>query len=148
MSNTTDFGEVLVSGVSYGSGIGLENCPTKLTSYLSKVVKGDGLVHRASGMHTIQIHTINLNANIVIEGTLDQNPNSGAWLPVPLTNTFTGNTTTTLVYDFVLPVPHIPSSGKTKDTTQFFIASGQYAWLRANISNMSIGIVDSIKLSF
>lgn len=146
MKNKTDFGEVLVSGFSYNAGIG--NAPTKQTSYVSPPVKGDGLIHRASGQHTIQIHTINFTGNIVIEATMDRDPNSGAWLPVQLTDTITGNVVTELQYVFPIPVPGVPFSGKTVEINKFYMVIGQYAWLQANISNVSNGIVDSIKIAF
>src|ERR1039457_2611221 len=146
MKGKTDFGEVMVSGLNYYGSV--ENQHTKQTSFVSPPCKGDALVHRASGQHTIQIHTINFNGNISIEGTLDRYSNTGAWLPVQLTNTMTSNVATDLGYIYTIPVPGVPYSGKTIELNQFFIATGQYAWLRANISNISNGIVDSIKLSF
>jgi len=145
-NNKTDWGSVMVSGLSYKGGI--ENAPINQSSYVSPPTKGDGLVHRASGQHTIQIHTINASATISIEATLDQNPSSGAWLPIPLTNTLTGQTSTDLNYVFTPPVPGVPYSGKTIELNQFFIATGQYAWLRCNVSNISNGLIDSVKLSF
>ena len=145
-NNKTDFGEVLVSGLNYNGSI--ENEPTKQSSYISEPKKGDGLVHRASGQHTIQIHTINFSGNIVIEGTLNRDPWTATWIPVPLTNSMFGNTTTDLGFVYQNPVPGVPYSGKTVQLNNFYIASGQYAWLRANISNISNGIVDSIKLAF
>ena len=146
MKNKTDFGEVMVSGLNYYGSI--ENGNTKISQFTSSPVKGDGLVHRASGQHTIQIHTINFTGNIVIEGTLDRNPLTTNWLPVPLTNTMFENTTTDLEFFYQNPVPGVPYSGKTVQLNNFYIASGQYAWIRANISNISNGIVDSIKISF
>jgi hypothetical protein len=144
--NKTDFGAILVSGFSYTAGI--ENQPIHQSTYISNPVKGDGLTHRSSGQHTIQIHTINANCCISIDATLDQDPCSNAWLPIPLTNTASGNISTVLNYVFTPPVPGVPYSGKTIELNQFFMAIGQYAWLRANISCMSNGIVDSIKVAF
>lgn len=142
----TDWGEVLVSGLNFNANV--RNDPTKQPFFTSLPVKGDGLIHRASGQHTIQVHTINLTANITIEGTLDTNISGATWIPVPLTNTMTGNTASQLNYQFFIPVPGVPYSGKTVQTNDFFIATGQYSWLRANIANMSCGIVDSIKIAF
>ena len=146
MKGKTDFGEVLVSGLSYYGSV--ENQPTKQTSYVSPPVKGDGLVHRASGRHTIQIHTINANACITIEATLDRNPNTEAWLPIPLINIMSGEVASVLNYRFVEPVPGVPYSGKTVDLNQFFMADGQYSYLRANITCLTNGIIDSIKIAF
>ncbi len=146
MKNKTDWGEVLVSGFSYSGG--LQNANTCQTSYVSPPVKGDGLVHRASGQHTIQIHTINFTGNISIYATMDKDSNSGAWLPVQLTNTQTGQVSTVLNYLYNTPIPSASNSSETIQTNQFFIAFGQYAWLQANISNVSNRIVDFIKIAF
>jgi hypothetical protein len=146
MRNKTDYGEVLVSGLSFGGSV--EDQPTKQTSYISEPVKGDGLVHRASGLHTIQIHTINTTADIMFEATLDRDPCSTAWIPISITNTSTGNISTVLHYVYNSSVPNIPSSGKTIELNEFFTAQGQYAWIRVNISNISNGIIDGIKVSF
>ena len=144
--NKTDFGAVLVAGLSYKGGI--ENSPINQTSYMSEPTRGDGLIHRASGQHTIQIHTINANATITIEATMDRDPNSGAWLAIPLTNTLTGEISATQNYVFTPPTPGIANGGKTVELNQFFLASGQYAWLRCNVTNMTNGIIDSVKMAF
>jgi hypothetical protein len=146
MANKTDFGAVLVSGLNFNSNV--RNEPDKQPAYTSLPVKGDGLINRASGLHTVQIHTINFTGNIQIEGTLDSNICNATWISAPLTNTVTGNTTTTLSYTFNIPIPGQSSSGKTVQTNDFYIASGQFAWLRANISNMAAGVVDLIKVAF
>lgn len=142
----TDFGEVLISGLNYRSSV--RNEPIKQSNYISKPVKGNGLVHHSGGSHTIQIHTINFNGNIAIEATLDKCPDSDNWVTIPLTNTFTGLTETILGYTYTLPVPQNPDySGRTILKNDIFIAVGQYAWLRANVFNMTDGIVDSVKLA-
>jgi hypothetical protein len=146
MKNKTDWGEVLVSGFSYSGG--LENALDKNTSYISPPVKGDGLIHRASGQHTIQIHTINFSGNISIDATMDRDPASGAWLPVQLTDTQSGNVVTSLNFLYPIPVPGVPNSGKTVQINKFYMAVGQYSWLKANISNVTNGTVDSIKIAF
>jgi hypothetical protein len=145
MKNKTDFGEILISGLSHNAG--MENQKT-ITNYVSPPCKGDGLVHRASGQHTIQIHTINANASISIEATLDRDPKSGAWIPIQLTDTETGEITTQLNYIFNMPVPGVPYSGKTVELNKFYMAVGQYSWLRANVSSITNGIIDYIKLNF
>jgi len=146
MKNKTDWGEVLVSGFGYDSG--LQNANAHQTSYISPPCKGDGLVHRASGQHTIQIHTINFSGNIAIWATMDKDPNSGAYLPVQLTDTQTGNVSTSLSYVYPVNGTGTQGSGKTVQINKFYTAIGQYAWLYANISGVKGGFVDSIKIAF
>jgi len=132
----SDFGAVIVSGM----GIQVSNNSAFGNSFVSEPVKGDGLVRRASGKHTLFIHTINFTGNITIEGTLAGNPNNGPWLPVNLIDTMSENTSTTLSYKFNTNNCHT-------ETQEFYNIIGQYSWLRANISNFTYGLLDSIKLS-
>ena len=145
--NKTDWGTVLVSGLGFNDGVG--DNPVNLQSFLSDPVKGDGLVHKASGYHTFQIHTINFNGNISILATSDAviTPNTD-WIPIQLTNTVNGNTANIIPYVFIPPVPGVPYSSKTIERNDFYTASGQYAWLRANITDITAGDVPLIKLSF
>jgi len=144
--NTTDYGEILVSGLNYYGSI--ENGNTKIPQFISPPVKGDGLVHKASGQHTIQIHTINFTGNIKIEGTLNRDPKTAVWIPVSLTDSMTGSISNELGFTYNFPVPGVPSTGKTVQLNNFYIATGQYAWLRCNVSNISNGILDLVKISF
>ncbi len=131
-----------------GDGAGYIDTQQKPAHFVSHPVKADGLVHRASGFHTLQVHTINLNGNIKIEGTLSRDPLIGPWAPVELIDTDTHQIFTDLGFTFVLPVPGVPFSGKTKEINKFYNIVGQYAYLKANISNVTLGAVESIKLSF
>lgn len=141
----TDWGCVLISGLDYRGMLPLQG---NIQDWLSEPAKADGLVHRANGNHTLQIHTINLSAVITIEGTLDLDPENGLWLTVPLVNSVTNNTVLSLPFVFVMPVPGVPYSGKTTETNQFFFVQGQYAWLRCRVSNISTGQVDLVKLAY
>jgi len=142
----TDFGNVLISGLDYDGGIGTNT--TKVSNFISHPVKGAGLVNRSNGQHTIQIIASNLTANVAIEATLNKYPNIGPWIPVELVSGMDGSSVSNLVFDYTPLVPGIQESGKPVVTNKFFTITGQYAWLRANVSNMSHGIIQSIKLSF
>ena len=79
---------------------------------------------------------------------MDKDPCTGAWLPLSITNTDTGNVSTELQYVFNMPVPGVPYSGRTVELNQFFSIVGQYSWIRANVSSITNGIVDLIKIAF
>ncbi|VVC05075.1 Uncharacterised protein [uncultured archaeon] len=147
-SKTTDVGEFLVSGLSYRTGTGLRDTPLKTTSYVGNPVKSDGLVHHSSGRHTLLVRTMDFSGNIVIEGTLNKSPENATWSPVVLQDSVTGNTFLELDYIYHMAVPGNPSTGKPEAYNRFYIANGQYAWMRANISNIANGRVDSIKVAF
>jgi len=140
----TDFGAVLVSGL----GIQIQNANVHTPDFISQPVRGDGLVHRASGFHTLQVHTINFTGNVTIEGSLSRDRDAGPWTPVVMTDTVTGEAFTSLDFLFVYPVPGVPYTGKTIRINKFYSIVGQYAWLRANVVNIKTGLLDSIKLAF
>lgn len=142
----TDWGSVLVSG--YGWGDSIEDSPKHVTQFTSNPVKGDGFVHRASGQHTIQVHTVNFSGNIAFEATMGRDPNIGPWVQVPVTNTLSSDVYQNLQFQYDIPVPGIPSSGKTLELNDFYYIVGNYTWIRANVSNISGGDIMSIKLAF
>lgn len=137
----TDWGITLISGLDYFGGI-IGTNTSKISNFVSKAVQGDGLINRSNGLHTIQIGTSNLTANIQIEATLNKNPENGPWIPVQLDSGMNGNSINQLVYDY------IPNSEKSIKTNDFYTITGNYAWLRANVSNMSNGRIESIKISY
>lgn len=145
----TDFGQTLISGLDYFGGM-IGTNTTKISNFVSEPKKGDGLVNRSNGQHTLQIKTSNLTANIQIEATLSKNPECGPWIPVQLINGMTGLITIQLNYNYA---PNITTNntqycGQSLKTNDFYNITGNYAWLRANISNMSHGRIESIKISY
>ena len=142
----SDFGETMVSGFSFRGSV--EGGNTHVTAFVGDPVVGDGLRHRASGFHTLQVNTINFSGNIAIEATMSRDPLAGPWLPVSLTALTDGTVYPNLQFVFDCPVPGIPSSGKTVELNNFYSVLGQFTWLRANVSNVSNGIISSIKVAF
>lgn len=127
-----DWGVILVNGLNHET----QDWPTANANlYISQPVKGAGLIHRSNGVHTIQIWTHKFTGNITFEATLDLNPECATFLPIPITNTVDGNSTTQLSYC-------------NANVNTFFTATGQYAWIQANISNIQYGLIQTIKLAF
>jgi len=141
----TDWGEVLISGLSYSGGVGNVS---KTTQYLSQPVKANGLVNRSNGQHTLQVHCINFTGNIQIEATLSKDPTVGPWVVIPLTNTMNNQVTTAINLSFAPEVPELPPSIPTVNFNQFYSIVGQYAWIRANVTNILSGSVELVKLGF
>jgi hypothetical protein len=131
-----DFGETLVSGLchrinqrNYNGG----------NVYISEPVKGDGLVHRSNGQHTLFVRTINFTGNISFEGTLDLNPDCATYVIVPVVNPIDNTSNVQLNFD------HRAGTGNSHT---FYSLTGQFSWIRANISNIAFGSIDSIKIAF
>lgn len=146
--NRQDWGENLIVGWSYYASKGNE--PYHQTSFQSEPIKGDGLLHRASGQHTLQIHSIDFNGNIQILATLDRTISSTTdWIPVPITRNVDGKVFYPYVnYDFISPIFHDTFRAKTLNINDFFTISGQYAWLKAYGYDIIEGTVELIKLGF
>lgn len=140
----TDFGIVMVSGLDFRGGVGNES---KKPTHISEPVKAAGLSPKAGGFQTMQIQTTNFTGNIVIEASLSRDSSSGPWVSIPLTNTITGDSDEQLVFHNNLSVVGTPNF-ISNNTNTFYTITGQYAWLRANVSNISDGILSSIKLSY
>ena len=142
----TDWGAVLVSGIDFSGG--LQN-NTANPNYISAPVKGNGLLNKSNGLHSIQIQTTNFTGNIQIEATLDKNANTAVWIPVNLTDTESGAVSKSLAFSIPQAVPGNYYSGSiTTQINKFYSIVGQYAWIRANVSVISGGILQSIKLAF
>jgi hypothetical protein len=140
----TDFGVTLLSGVDYHGGLRNERTPSNL---ISDPVKGAGLEPRAAGHHSIQIETSNFTGNVTIEGTLSKDPKVGPWVSIPLEDGMNGQTVDRLVFvnqKAIVGTPNFVSN----NTNHFYSITGQYAWLRANVTNISDGILQSITLAY
>jgi hypothetical protein len=121
--------QTIISGLR----IDEDNNPTA-NSYVSMPVIGDGILHRASGKHTLYVHTMHFTGNVVIEATMGADSNIGPYLTIPITNTMYGNSIDTLNF----------SNTTTHD---FYTILGQYTYIRANVQSMSAGILASITLT-
>lgn len=140
----SDFGLVIVSGLDFHGGIGNES---HIPNYISDAVKAAGLSAKAGGFQTMQVQTTNFTGNIKLEASLSKDPNNGPWVSIPIINTLTGDSSTQLTFKNNLSVVGTPNF-TSNNTNAFYTITGQYAWLRANISNISDGILSSIKLSY
>jgi len=142
-----DWGASLVSGWSYNGNHCNGN--VELVSFTSDPVKSDGLIHRASGVHTLQVHTINLNGNIQLLGTLDKEVTTQTdWIPVNIVDVMTSNVSNVLVYTYSVPTVFDRCDQKTLEINSIYTITGQYSWLKAYGSNIARGAVESIKISF
>jgi len=130
-----DFAKTIVSGLAYY--IPQKNYPggqNGSATYMSEPIKCDGLIHRSDGVHTIQIKTVEFSGNIQFEATLDTDPNCASFVPV-------------------YPAPMVANSAATLsfanvDTNNFFTITGQFAWMRVNVSNITHGAVEFIRVTF
>lgn len=77
-----------------------------------------------SNLQTITWSLTTVSANIVIEASLSETPTSTDWFPV-----YTNN-------------------ANSLTDNNYFNLSGNFVWLRANISNFTTGVIQYIKVSY
>jgi hypothetical protein len=139
-----DFGCVIIEGLDYSGGIGNSR---RKSNVITEPVKGPGLQPRTNGQQTIQIQTSNFSGNVIIEATLSRDPFQGPWSAIPLINGMNGESAIQLTYIYPMSVVNVQNSGRTIKTNKIYNIVGQYSWIRANISNISNGILQSIKVA-
>lgn len=124
-----------------GNGYNATNCTVIVGQpvFITQPVMGDGLVHRANGQHTLFAQTTSFTGNIVIEATIGLDPANSTYLPVDIVNTVDGNT-----YSQITCI----SGNGNGNVRSFFTITGQYSWIRANISNIQTGRVELLKVAF
>jgi len=86
--------------------------------------KGDGYYGRSDGFHTVQYTYTGLIGTITIYATLAIDPTDDDWFEV-----------------------HSYSTSSVETGSKFANFTGNYVWIRANITNWTDGTVDSIKLN-
>jgi hypothetical protein len=151
MSSTLqrDFGSIFVSGLDFtgdksifNNGNGFDASTNSVitgNTYITQCIMGDGLVHRSNGVHTLFVNATNFTGNIQILATLGVDPANSTYLPVNLVSTIDGFTTNELSFD------NNTGNGNAKI---YFTVTGQYSWLKANISVVQHGILNLLKLAF
>ena len=85
--------------------------------------KGDGYYGRSDGLHTVQYNFEGLTGTINIQATLAVNPVDADWFTV-----------------------HSYTAAQESDN-KFANFTGNYVWVRANISNWTDGTVNSVQLN-
>lgn len=144
-----DFGEIFVSGLDFfgdkqifnhGNGYNASNNVVVTGNvYITKPIMGDGLVQRSNGVHTLFVDTTNFTGNIQIEATIGKDPINSSYLPVNVVSTVDSAIYPQLTYN---------NRNGTGNTTSFYTITGQYSWLRANISGIQTGILNLLKLAY
>jgi hypothetical protein len=136
-----DFGYNLVNNISCNNEINGVKIPA---SFISTPVKGNGLINKSNGLHTVQIITSNFTGNIKFEATLSSTIDDNvAWISINILDKMSNVTHNKLEYNYSLN-----TSVNPVQTNEIFYIIGQYSWIRANVSGVITGILQSIKLAF
>ena len=113
-------------------------------SVVGEKYRGDGYYGRSDGFHTVQIGLTNFIGKVEIQGTLAVDPVETDWFTVELgTGTMSVDTTGALTEENITSIDYTAPTTIVKSYN--FI--GNYVWVRAKISNWTVGTVNSIKLN-
>ncbi len=107
-------------------------------------VKGDGHYGMADGLHTVMVDLVDFIGTIKIQGSLETTPSENDWFDTELNRgeysvDTTGKITELIESHLVYTVAE--TSINSYNTT------GNFVWLRANISNWSAGTIARIELN-
>ena len=110
----------------------------------NKKVKGDAYFGTTDGLHTIAVDLNDFIGTIKIQGSLETDPTATDWFDIDLSDgeftiDTTGKVTDVVVDNLAYTVAE--TSMKSYNST------GNFVWLRANISNWTAGTITKIEMN-
>ena len=114
------------------------------TTLTSEKVKGDAYFGQTDGLHTIVVHLNDFIGQIVIQGSLETTPGNNDWFDVQLSDgefavDVSGKITSVSVESLVYI--------NAETSRKAYNATGNFVWLRANITNWTAGTITSIEMN-
>tara|TARA_B100000900_G_C20467672_1_gene669988 strand:- start:635 stop:1027 length:393 start_codon:yes stop_codon:yes gene_type:complete len=108
------------------------------TTLQSDKVKGDAYFGQNDGLHTVMINLVGFTGVVKIQGSLETTPGDNDWFDIELgtggfavdtSGLITKTATESLIYNVV------------ETSKKSYNASGNFVWLRADISNWQSGTI-------
>jgi hypothetical protein len=119
-------------------------------SYTGEKFQADGFYSRADGFHTIQINLTDFTGELVIQGTLAIDPTELDWFDVVLVSNSsvsgTVDTTGAISIGTTIAMSSIVYTTETINANYNF--TGNYVWIRTNVSNWTAGTINSIMMNY
>ena len=114
------------------------------TTLTSEKVKGDAYYGQSDGLHTIMVNLNDFIGTIKIQGSLETTPSDGDFFDINLSDEeFTvdvsGLVTKKVLDNLIYNV--------SETSMKSYNATGNFVWLRANISNWQSGTISSIEMN-
>ena len=110
----------------------------------SDKAQGDAYFGMSDGLHTIAIQLNDFIGTIKIQGSLATDPQETDWFDISLSSGATGVDTTGKIADALvtsLPYTQIETSMKS------YNATGNFVWLRVDVSNWTGGTISRIEMN-
>jgi len=107
-------------------------------------VKGDAYFGQTDGLHTIAVDLNGFIGKVVIQGSLEDNPGDNDWFDIQLSDgefavDVSGKITSVSVESLVY------TTGE--NSKKSYNATGNFVWLRANITDWTAGTITSIEMN-
>ena len=110
----------------------------------SEKVKGDAYFGNTDGLHTIMIDLNDFVGSIKIQGSLATTPTDNDWFDVELNDGEFNVDTTGKITKTVIDSITYASAQTSK---RGYNTTGNFVWLRANISNWTAGTITKIEMN-
>jgi hypothetical protein len=116
------------------------------TPLVGEKFKGAGFYGLGTGYHTVQIQLTSFSGIIKIQGTLATNPSPNDWIDINLKEEESLSVDTT---GLISPVSVLDFISLTNSTiNRIYNFSGNFVWIRVNISTWTDGQINKIMLNF
>ena len=117
------------------------------TPYTGEKFKGAGFYGMGDGFHTAQIQVTTFTGSIVLQGSLATDPGDNDWIDIKLTIQGNGYSvdTTGLVSDIGAVDAYTGTSSTDNKVYNF---TGNFVWVRANVTEWTGGHIDRVLLNF
>tara|TARA_Y200000002_G_scaffold322025_1_gene282438 strand:- start:796 stop:1194 length:399 start_codon:yes stop_codon:yes gene_type:complete len=110
----------------------------------SEKVKGDAYFGTTDGLHTVMVDLNGFIGTIKIQGSLEDTPSSTDWFDIDLSDGEFTIDTTGKVTDVVL---NNLAYSSAETSTKGYNCTGNFVWLRADVSNWTAGTIQRIQLN-
>ena len=111
----------------------------------SEKVKGDAYFGTTDGLHTVMIDLAGFLGTIKIQGSLADDPSDTDWFDVQLNDGELNVDTTGKVTEII--VESITYFDIAETSIRVYNTTGNFVWLRANISNWTAGTITRIEMN-
>ena len=111
----------------------------------SDKVKGDAYFGTTDGLHTVMIDLAGFLGTIKIQGSLADDPSDTDWFDVQLNDGELNVDTTGKVTEII--VESITYFDIAETSIKVYNTTGNFVWLRANISNWTAGTITRIEMN-
>lgn len=111
---------------------------------VSEKVKGDAYYGQSDGLHTVVVNLNDFIGTIKVQGSLESTPGDNDWFDIDLSDREFTVDVSGLV---TKKVQKVLTYGSAETSMRPYNVTGNFVWLRADVSNWTGGTITSIELN-